>query len=337
MRSCEICGSDDIAVLLGNLSFSSEVGGETQEWHYQLLKCRSCGLGFVDPRPSWNRLSSFYHDYALYEHPEHDPIGGKGSLKYRVAKYRYATYRGVGIRQLVQSAVGLAVEWITGRTVSLTLGIPLQIPRDANILEIGYGSGGWLLSMSGLGYKNLHGYDIDINSENAFRLTSVGINISSGDFLENRYPEASFDCIRLEHVLEHLWEPRKVLAKCYRLLKPGGILVFNSPCIDSWLARPSIRHYPGLQLPWHLYHHTPQSASLLLEAVGFEIVRMKPYAVPAHLPIVINAWLTGHGMGGIKIPSFLFLPLAPVHKLVCALTGKGEFLTALCRKRLPNR
>lgn len=337
MRSCDICSSDDIAVLLGTLSFSSEVAGEAQEWKYQLLKCRSCGLGFVDPRPSWNRLSSFYHDYALYEHPEHDPIGGKGSLKYRAAKCRYATYGARGFRQVVQSAVGLAVEWITGRTVSLTLGIPLQIPKDANILEIGYGSGGWLLSMSALGYKNLHGYDIDINSENASRLTSVGVSVTSGDFLENRYPESFLDCIRMEHVLEHLREPREVLAKCYRLLKPGGVLVLNTPCIDSWLARRSIRHYPGLQLPWHLYHHTPQSAGLLLEAVGFEIVRMKPYGVPVHVPVTLNAVLSDRGPGGIRIPSFFFLPLAPIHKLVCTLTGKGEFLTALCRKRLSSR
>ncbi len=337
MRRCDICKSDDILVLLDCLSFSSEVAGEAQEWKYQLLKCRSCGLGFVDPRPSWNRLSSFYHDYALYEHPEHDPIGGKGSLKYWAAKYRYGTYRGMGIRQLVRSTVGLAVEWITGRTVSLTLGIPLQIPRDANILDLGYGSGGWLLSMSALGYKNLHGYDIDTNRDNASRLASAGISTSSGDFLANRYPESFYDCIRLEHVLEHLREPREVLAKCYRLLKQGGILVLNAPCIDSWLARLSLKNYPSLDLPRHLYHHTPRSASLLLESVGFEIVRMKPYAVPVHVPICVNAVLSDRGLGGIKIPSFFFLPFAPVHKLVCALTGKGEFLTALCRKRLPDR
>ncbi|MQY63981.1 MAG: methyltransferase domain-containing protein, partial [Calditrichaeota bacterium] len=311
--------------------------GEAKEWKYQLLKCRSCGLGFVDPSPSWNRLASFYQDYACYEDAEHDPIGGKGSLKYRAAKCRYATYRGMGIRQLVRSSVGLAVEWITGKTVSLTLGIPLQLPKDANILELGYGSGGWLLSMSGLGYKNLHGYDIDTNRENASRLSSVGINISSGDFHANRYPESFFDCIRLEHVLEHLLEPREVLAKCYRLLKPGGILVLNSPCIDSWLARRSIRHYPGLQIPWHLYHHTPRSAGLLLEAVGFEIVRLKPYAVPVHVPVCINGVLSDRGPGWIKIPSFFFLPFAPIHKLVCTLTGKGEFLTALCRKRLSSK
>lgn len=337
MRSCDICTNADIVTLLDGLSFSSEVAGEAQEWKYQLLKCCSCGLGFVDPSPSWNRLFSFYEDYACYEHPEHDPIGGKGSLKYWAAKYRYATYRGIGIRQLVRSTVGLAVEWITGRTVSLTLGIPLQIPGDAHILELGYGSGGWLLSMSGLGYKNLHGYDIDINSENASRLTSVGVNISSGDFLDNRYPESFFDCIRLEHVLEHLREPREVLAKCYRLLKPGGILVLNSPCIDSWLARLSLKNFPHLDLPRHLYHHTPQSAGLLLESVGLEIIRMKPYAIPVHVPLCVDAVLSDRGLRGIKIPSFLYLPLAPVHKLVCALTGKGEALTALCRKRLPNR
>lgn len=336
MRKCDICNHTDIMILIEGLSFSSEVAGEALEWKYQLLKCRSCGLGFVDPSPSWDRLSTFYNDYALYDDVDHDPIGGKGSLKRWVAKARYATYVAKGFRQIVQSTVGVAVEWITGRMISFTLGIPLHLAIDANIHELGYGSGGWLLSMSRMGFQNLHGYDIDINNENVSRLRSAGVNISAGDFFENKYPESSFDCIRLEHVLEHLQEPHEVLAKCYRLLKPGGILLINGPCINSWLARLSLKNYPSLFLLEHLYHHTSQSAKILLEAAGFEIVRLKPYAVPVHIPAILNAVLSDRGWGRIKIPYFFILPFAPIHKLVCTITGKGEFLTALCRKRIEN-
>jgi len=331
MRRCDVCQSDDIGVLLDDLLFTSEVLGEPEEWSYQLLRCRRCGLGFVDPSPSWDRLVSFYHGYEIYDAVDHDPIGGRLSLKRWTAKIRYATYPGKSMRRLVQSALGRSVEWITGRTVSLSLGIPLQLPREANILELGYAAGGWLLSMSGLGYRNLYGHDIEANSMNAPHLMSTGIHVIGGDFLQAQLPDSSFDCIRLEHVLEHLLRPGEVLGKCYELLKPGGILVINSPCIDSWALRMSLTGYP-LFLPLHLYHHTPKSATLLFESAGFEVINIKPYAVPSHLSIGINAMLADHKLGAIKLPAFLFWPLAPIYKLVCALSGKGEFLTALCRK-----
>ena len=49
--------------------------------------------------------------------------------------------------------------------------MPVNLPRTARILDLGYGGGAWLLTMAGLGYRDLHGYDIDANSENAARLS----------------------------------------------------------------------------------------------------------------------------------------------------------------------
>ena len=258
-------------------------------------------------------------------------------MKYWAIKCRYATYEKKGLLQIAQTAIGLAAEWITGRTVSFSLGIPLHLPKYAKIFDLGYGSGHWLLSMSRLGYQNLSGYDIDSNSNNASRLLSASIEVNGGDFLENEYDEGSFDCIRLGHVLEHLLQPHEVLAKCCKMLKPGGMIVLGSPCIDSLVAHLPFKHFPGLQLPYHLYHHTPRSARLLFESEGFDVIKVKPYGVPVHVPVCMNAVLYDLGLKGIKIPSFFFLPFAPIHKLVCALTGKGEFLTALCRKRIANK
>jgi len=333
MKNCDICNGDDIVVLLDNLSFSREVEGEEKEWKYRLLKCRDCGLGFVDPEPSWKRLNMFYDDYAIYSFRAEDPVGGRGSLKHYVSKCRYATYDTKGLRASIRQTLGMATEWITGKTVSFTLGIPLQLSRNSRILELGYGSGDWLLSMAKLGYTQLHGYDIDANRDNVSRLVSEGIHVIGGNFLENEYPESSFDCIRMEHVFEHLLQPREVLAECYRILKPGGILVLNFPCIDSWLAQLSLRNFPSLDLPRHLYHHTPQSAILLLESTGLDVIQAKPYGVLTHIPVVLNSMLDDCGIKWIKIPSVFFLLFAPIYKLFCSLTRKGELQTVLCKKK----
>jgi 2-polyprenyl-3-methyl-5-hydroxy-6-metoxy-1,4-benzoquinol methylase len=335
MRDCEICKSKNVVVLLDNLSFSSVVDNEPAEWNYQLLKCRNCGLGFVDPKPSWKRLSSFYDEsYGSYTNIDIDSFAGRNSIRYRMLKYRYAQYASSGLGAMLQNALGAAVEWATGRTVAYSLGIPLQLPKDARIFDFGYGQGNWLLSMSRLGYTRLSGYDIDANEGNSARLVAQGIEVSGGDFLENTYKNSSFDCIHMGHVLEHLLWPHEVLAECYRILKPGGILVLGSPCIDSWVAKLSLKDFPGLQLPWHLFHYTPKSAKMLLESAGFHVGKAKPYGAPQHLPIVVNALLRDRGFRRFRFPSFMFIPVLPFYKLLCILTRKGECLTMLCEKPL---
>jgi SAM-dependent methyltransferase len=333
VRKCEVCNSEDVAVSLDNLSFSPKAEDNEQEWEYRLLRCHQCGLVYVDPKPSWQLLCSFYGSYGIYTSAGRDLFGGKGYLKYIAAKYRYATYARNGLLEVAKVGLGVAVEWITGRTVPFSLGIPLQLPKDSRIFEVGYGSGDWLLSMKRLGYRNLAGYDIDANPKNSSWFVSEGIDVSGGDFLANDYPEAFYDCIRMNHVLEHLLQPHDVLGKCRKMLAPGGVLALDSPCIESVVARLSFGSFTNLDGPRHLHHHTLMSARLLLESAGFDVVKMKPYGVLMLIPTTLNAILHDRGINQIKIPSFLFLPCAPVYKLFCLLMHKGEFQTILCRKR----
>ncbi len=333
MRKCEVCNSEDVAVSLDNLSFSPKAEDNEQEWEYRLLRCHQCGLVYVDPKPSWQLLCSFYESYGIYTSAGRDLFGGKGYLKYIAAKCRYATYARNGLLEVAKVGLGVAVEWITGRTVPFSLGIPLQLPKDSRIFEVGYGSGDWLLSMKRLGYRNLAGYDIDANPKNSSCFVSEGIDVSGGVFLQNEYEESFYDCIRMNHVLEHLLEPYDVLCKCYKMLVPGGVLVLDSPCINSVVARMSLKNFPHLDIPRHLYHHTSSSARLLLESAGFDVVKVKPYGILIFIPKSLNAMLCDHGINQIKIFTFLFLPFAPVYKLFCSLMYKGESQTILCRKR----
>jgi len=47
-------------------------------------------------------------------------------------------------------------------------------------------------------------------------------------------PDRSFDLIMMISVLEHLWQPQQALYHCFRLLRPGGILLINVP---SWRGK----------------------------------------------------------------------------------------------------
>jgi len=96
-------------------------------------------------------------------------------------------------------------------------------------------------------------------------------------------PEASQDCIYLGQVLEHLPDPVAVLRSLRASLRPGGYLIFDTPCRDNlvddllrWFG--FHRRYPavlewGLQLdPGHIHFFTLRDLQEMLGVSGYELV-----------------------------------------------------------------
>jgi SAM-dependent methyltransferase len=304
--------------------------GIDRSWSYRLVECENCGLGFIDPMPDWKLLQTFYAtDYHCYSHNgSFDPTSEY--TKYKIARMRFGS--NLSLLTVGKKAMAMTTEWLSGRTITYSLGVPLQLPLSAKILEIGYGTGYWLQIMASLGYENLYGYDIDANPTNMAKLRSLGVNLSSGRFVENDYPSSSFDCVRLEHVFEHLLNPAEVLAKCRTILKPGGALVMTFPCKASWSRSISSRHWGPLEPPVHLYHHTPRSARLLLEKADFEILGVRAFSVVEQLAGTLNNVIAAQKK---RVPSLgprLSRAIAPAYRLVGAATGKGDFMTVWAKR-----
>jgi len=89
-------------------------------------------------------------------------------------------------------------------------------------------------------------------------------------------------------VLEHLYEPRKVLQKVCNWLKPRGIFYVFVPNILSWEARIFRSYWYGLDLPRHVHHFTPKSLAHLATSAGLRQVRM---VTPAGCYLEESAWL----------------------------------------------
>lgn len=298
-----------------------EQDGERKLWRYQLLECTDCGLGMLDPEPTLELLQTFYAaDYGHHQAVQVDPARVARSLKYRVARARFAP--GAPLAR----STARAFELLSGKTVSYSLAVPLALPKTAAIFELGFGDGSWLLSMAAQGYSALSGYDIAANHAQLEQLRQRGIRVSSGDFLRNDYPSGAYDCIRMEHVFEHLIAPVQVLERCRAMLKPGGRLVITSPCLDSWSTRVSLLHSPnGHEIPRHVYHHTARSAQAMLRTAGFRTVECKVYGDAASLAATVNGARVEAGKR--SLPRALFVGANPLYRGFCAATGKGELLT----------
>jgi hypothetical protein len=187
-------------------------------WEYAVVECLGCRLAWVSPTPATSVMNSFYPpDYGCYGLPTDE----SASLKWRLARYRFASPKaGVTpftLAPVMKRAIGRMAELLTGKTITYTLGIPLQLPPDARIFELGYGDGGWLLAMERLGYRDLSGADLGLCPETDRLLAERGIATSDLSILEAA-PVNSFDCIRLEHVFEHVPDPIALAQQLFAML-----------------------------------------------------------------------------------------------------------------------
>ena len=170
-----------------------------------------------------------------------------------------AVARGVARRHRARGG-GLAgwlaagAERLGGRSVPLTTSYPLGLARGAAILDYGCGSGWWLRELRARGYSNLWAYDVEQPALQQIRSEGIRVLVNPAPL-----PRAAFDCVRLEHVVEHLINPLEALARVKLALAPDGVIVLVVPNYGSWSARTAGLAYGGLDLPRHLSHFTEQS------------------------------------------------------------------------------
>jgi SAM-dependent methyltransferase len=122
---------------------------------------------------------------------------------------------------------------ISGLHDFLEKSIP-SMAKDAQVLDVGCGTGAWLKRLGGLGYRNLAGIDIDVGPP---KLGETTLNQVDLDWEEFPFEDASFDLVTSIEVIEHLENTGVYLREVMRVLKPGGYFLLTTPNTQSLLAR----------------------------------------------------------------------------------------------------
>jgi SAM-dependent methyltransferase len=97
---------------------------------------------------------------------------------------------------------------------------------------------------------------------------SAGLQVMCCSVEDARLETSVYDAVTLNHALEHLSEPKAVLWKLVRSLKPGGLLVSISPNPVGALARWFRHAWRGLEPPRHLVLPSPDGYRHMLESLG---------------------------------------------------------------------
>ncbi|MGE8066823.1 class I SAM-dependent methyltransferase [Pseudomonas sp. NPDC089569] len=144
-------------------------------------------------------------------------------------------------------------------------------PERPVLLDAGCGQGkSFALLCRAFMPERLIGVDADPDSLNQCREEAVNletpVELIGSDCANLSLPDASVDLLFCHQTFHHLVEQERALAEFYRVLKPGGYLLFaesTEAYIDTWVIRWLFRH------PMHVQ----KSAAQYLEMIrrqGFE-------------------------------------------------------------------
>lgn len=266
---CPLCGGSERALLhdgLKDFFFKCAPG----EW--SLFECQHCGSAFLDPRPNQQTISLAYSSY--YTHRSYDVASGLlrriwHGLRddYLLAKFGvcsdFTLWPGRWLLRLFP--IGRQ-----GIDAALARNLELLPHSQARLLDVGCGNGNYLEFARRAGWQ-VQGLDFDPRAVAAAR--ERGLDVFEGTIKHLAAERACYDRITLSHILEHVYDPWELLADCYRLLKPGGVLWLETPNIDSNGQAVFGPYWRGLEPPRHLHIFSRKSLREKLTEVGFSNVR----------------------------------------------------------------
>lgn len=195
-----------------------------------------------------------------------------------------------------------------------------RLGRRDRMLDIGCDVGILLAIARHDGFGEVFGVEPNpLAAKQAARIPDSRI---SGEFYEvTRYPAEHFDLVTMIHVVDHLVDVNRFLARVLRDLRPGGLALAVVHNVSSLLARVLGQRFP----PFNIYHHyffSPRTLRLLFERAGFEVVHVGPTwnryslgflatrtpVISGQLRSAVEWGLSGSGLGRLAVT----LPLGNV-------------------------
>lgn len=139
--------------------------------------------------------------------------------------------------------------------------------NGGRLLDLGCSAGAFLSTMRSPGW-DLCGIEISAEEAQCAK-ERAGAEVFVGDIFDAPFAPESFDVITSFDVLEHLYQPKRVIEQVYSWLKPGGIYYVAVPNVESWESHFFRSYWYGLEMPRHLFMYSPISLRKLATGAGF--------------------------------------------------------------------
>ena len=284
LTNCPVCNSK-------NISFRNTVGNcespkEPLNWSF--FGCDDCGLGFLNPQPTWAELVPYYPpDYLCYNTHVEDEERVVEEAK-RQGEHRH-----------------------------------ISIPAGKRLLDVGCGGGSFLQVLKKLGVE-VKGVEPGESAAAAAR--DSGLDVFTGtleEYIAQNGTDEKFDVITCSHVLMATPSPAQTLDCMRQLLAPDGYIWVAVPNADCESARLLGWRWHSAYFPRNIIQFTPKTLSKAGEVAGLEIRRQSTYSFPEAVAFSLclrwrNRWFVPH-----KISSRL-LSQNYVKRAAQELDSRGE-------------
>lgn len=200
------------------------------EGTWDLMVCKGCGLGFIEPFPSQDQIKSFY-DEEFYTN---EGQRFQGWIEY--------------IRSLLARIRGKDLNRI--------------IPGKGRLLDYGAGTGHFAQAQRKKGWDV---FAIDPYSSKSDK----GYCMLDGDAVKLNFPDDYFDAVTLWYVIEHLRNPDEAIKEFRRVLKPGGILLLAQQDFGSIQAKVFGPRWLILDPPRHIWQFSEINLLKIATRHGF--------------------------------------------------------------------
>jgi len=213
---------------------------------YQGVKCDSCGLIFISPRPAWADILALY-------------------LKTGDEENLQDAHQAAGLANLIKSL-----------PARHTLAIIKKYQPTGTLLELGPGKGEFLTTAKTAGYE-VSG--LEVNQKRAEFITrSLGIPCDSTPLSSSSRFDKKFDLVYMRDVLSHFYDPIAQFRLIHEIIKENGLLVFETGNLGE-ADEKYFTAVPTFDYPEHLFFFGARSLRLLLATTGFELLTIRRYSV----------------------------------------------------------
>jgi SAM-dependent methyltransferase len=302
---CNVCGSDEVIPLAVGEDFEYRTSPDS----FLAVKCRGCGLVYLNPRPAMTELDRIYPpDYHAF-----DFSADRYGFVYKVRQRLEA-------KRILKACKGL--------------------PDNARILDVGCGDGFHLDLLQKFGKSSWRLEGIDM-SDRAVEMGKLrGLEIHQGTVQSMAIPEGTYDLAFMIATIEHVDQPLEVLQAVGKMLKPGGRVVMvtdNTDTLDfKWFQG---RHWGGYHFPRHWNLFSPLTIRRLAQEAQLEVVELKTIVSPVNWVYSIRIRLQDWGAPKWLVNQFslntpITLGIFTLFDMVNQFFGHGALLRVVLRRPL---
>lgn len=211
---------------------------------FTYIRCSNCGLVTTLPYPSEKQIISHYQakfargNYLLLRQYAEDYLKVYRDMAHKLERYIF------------------------------TFGKSLE---GAKLLDIGTFTGEFLEAASALG-ADVYGTELQKEAVQ-IALKKFPGRITTANVLNTNFPHKNFDIITMLGLIEHVVNPGQLLESVTKLLKPGGIIMLQTPNSGSLLAKSMRQYWPPYAPVEHIHLFSRQSLERLLGQNGYKNIQ----------------------------------------------------------------